>query len=182
LIGLLFVAIFIQPERTFHPMSMGEEHYQRLAEATLLGLSNAFVVSSLALIPEISLDWINLVLGTFGVILAIQLGQRFSLLHRHGSRRRAPSRDSLRAISLSVVAAVLYAMQGLLGLRMMLWPDDESLIRLLALIIVGIYVLGIARAWTLLGDPRHGWSGWLNPLQDLETTSNPDNVGDGSTR
>jgi hypothetical protein len=38
----------------------------------------------------------------------------------------------------------------------------------LAAIVISIYTLGMLRAWTLLGDPQHGWSGWLNPLQDLE--------------
>ena len=38
-------------------------------------------------------------------------------------------------------------------------------------IIIGLYALGMLRAWTLLGDPQHGWSGWVNPLQDLEPAS-----------
>jgi hypothetical protein len=33
----------------------------------------------------------------------------------------------------------------------------------LALVIIGLYALAMLRAWTLLGDPQHGWSGWLNP-------------------
>jgi hypothetical protein len=34
------------------------------------------------------------------------------------------------------------------------------------------------RAWTLLGDPQHGWSGWFNPLQDLPARSEPDEPED----
>jgi hypothetical protein len=41
-------------------------------------------------------------------------------------------------------------------------------VRWLAAIVIIIYTLGMLRAWTLLGDPQHGWSGWLNPLQDIE--------------
>jgi hypothetical protein len=53
------------------------------------------------------------------------------------------------------------------GLRLILQPTDEDAFRWLGAIIIGLYALGMLRAWTLLGDPQHGWSGWLNPLQDL---------------
>jgi hypothetical protein len=41
----------------------------------------------------------------------------------------------------------------------------------LAVTIIGLYALGIVRAWTLLGNPRHGWSGLINPLQDVENVT-----------
>jgi hypothetical protein len=57
--------------------------------------------------------------------------------------------------------------ESLLGLRLIWEPTEEAAFGWLAVIIIGIYALGIARAWTLLGDPQYGWSGWLNPLQDM---------------
>jgi hypothetical protein len=168
LIGLLFVAISIQPQRTFDPMGDTGELRQRLAEATLLTLTDAFVVSSLALIPDISLEWVNLILGVIGGLTAAHLARRFAHLHQHGVSRLAPSRDRFRVISLSVVGVALFALQGMVGLRLLMEPEDVGAVRTLALVILGLYVLGIIRAWILLGDPRHGWSGWINPLQDLD--------------
>ena len=77
----------------------------------------------------------------------------------------------------------MYAIEGLLGLRLILRPADVEAYRWLAVIIIALYGLGILRAWTLLGDPQHGWSGWLNPLQDLlerEATSETDVPADAS--
>jgi hypothetical protein len=62
---------------------------------------------------------------------------------------------------------VVFAIEALLGLLFVLQPTDADVLRGLAFVIVCIYVVGILRAWTLLGDPQYGWSGWLNPLQDL---------------
>jgi hypothetical protein len=166
LIGLLFVAISIQPERTFNPMSDTGELYQRLAEATLLTLTDAFLVSTVALIPGIDTAWLNVFLGVLGTLTALHLARRFLRLHQHNSRRLTPSRDRLRVISLSVIVTALFVVQVVIGFRLMMDSTGEGSIRSLALVIVGLYLLGIARAWILLGDPQHGWSGWLNPLRD----------------
>lgn len=166
LIGLLFVAISIQPERTFNPMGDVGELYQRLAEATLLTLTDAFLVSTVALIPDIDTAWLNVCLGILGTLAALHLARRFLRLHQHNSARLVPSRDRLRVISLSVIVTALFVVQVLVGLRLMRDSTGEDPTRSLALVIVGLYILGIARAWILLGDPQHGWSGWLNPLRD----------------
>lgn len=166
LIGLLFVAISIQPERTFRPMGDTGELYQRLAEATLLTLTDAFLVSTVALIPDINVAWLNVFLGALGTLAALHLARQFLRLHQHNSRRLEPSRDRLRVISLSVIVTGLFVVQVLVGLQLMMDPTGEGPTRSLAVVIVGLYLLGIARAWILLGDPQHGWSGWLNPLRD----------------
>ena len=147
--------------------------HQRLAEATLLSLFNGFVVSCVALIPDVNIGRIALVLRGAGVLIAAQLVVFLARSHRHVVSGRPPWLHRLRVVSLSVVATLLYAIEGLLGLQLILRPHIEDGVRWLAAIVIGIYALGMLRAWTLLGDPHHGWSGWLNPLQDLgpEATS-----------
>ena len=169
-IGLLFVAISILPQRTFDPLAVAGVQHQRLAEATLLTLGNGFVMSCVALVPGVAVGWIAMVLGAACVFIAAQLVRFLARSHRHGSSRHAPWPHLLRVVSLSLVATMVYAVQCLLGLRLLLQPTDASPFRWLALIIIALYALGIVRAWTLLGDPQHGWSGWLNPLQDLVAT------------
>jgi hypothetical protein len=171
-VGLLFIAISISPQ------------HQRLAEATLLSLFNGFVVSCVGLIPEVNIGWIALVLGTAGALIATQLVGFLARSHRHVVSRRPPWLHRLRVVSLSVIATFLYAIEALLGLQLILRPHDEDGVRWLAVIVISIYTLGMLRAWTLLGDPQYGWSGWLNPLQDLtlepEATSETDNPMDAA--
>jgi hypothetical protein len=165
-VGLLFVAISIGPQRTFGDAADLDAPRQHLAEATFLTLANGFVVSSIALIPTINVGWVALGGGIWGFATAIHLSWRFARFHCHGDRRRWPWRHPLRAASLSLVATVVYALEGLLGLRLALHPSDAAAFGWLAVVIVGLYALAILRAWTLLGDPQHGWSGWFNPLLD----------------
>ena len=172
-VGLLFVAISIGPQRTFGDAAMGAPR-QHLAEATFLTLLNGFVLSSLALIPGIIVGWVAFVLGIAGILLAIHLIWLFARFHRHGRGRYPPWRDLLRVISLSLIATVVFAIESVVGLRLILRPADVDAFRWLGAIIIGLYALGMLRAWTLLGDPRYGWSGWLNPLQDLPTPSEAD--------
>lgn len=167
-VGLLFVAISIGPHRTFGGLTITSAPRQHLAEAAFLTLVNGFVVSSIALIPGSAVGWVALVLGVWGVFAAGRLGSLFARFHFHGSAPGTPWRDVLRAVSLSAIAAVVFAIEALLGLLFVLQPTDADVLRGLAFVIVGLYLLGILRAWTLLGDPQYGWSGWLNPLQDLE--------------
>ena len=179
-VGLLFVAISIGPQRTFGNPAMAAPR-QRLAEATFLTLANGFVVSSLALIPTINVGWVALICGMWGTAAAAFLAWRFAQFHRHGARRVAPWRHLLRVVSLSLLATVVYVIEGLLGLRLIGEPLDEAAFGWLAVIIIGLYALGIARAWTLLGDPQYGWSGWLNPLQDMPARVEADVPKDASS-
>jgi hypothetical protein len=176
---LLFVAISVGPQRTFGTPAMAVPR-QHLAEVTFLALANGFVVSSLALIPTINVGWVALVCGMWGAVAAAYLAWRFTQFHRHGACRHAPWRHLLRVVSLSLVATVVYVIESLLGLRLILEPSNEAVFGWLAVIIIGIYTLGIARAWTLLGDPQYGWSGWLNPLQDMPARVEADVLKDAS--
>lgn len=162
-IGLLFVALSLHPERTFrHPAADGVPR-QLLTEATLLSLGNGFVLSCVALLSTLDVGWIALGSGCWGVLWAARLAQLLARSHRHA---RAAWPHRLRVMSLSLVAVVLYASQVGLGLILLRQPASTAAWTGLALIILGVYALGLARAWILLGDPRYGWSGRLNPLAD----------------
>src|SRR5262249_23954192 len=136
------------------------------AESTFLTLVNGFVVSSIALIPGVNVGWFAIVLGVAGALIAAHLAWVLARFHRHRPRYPAPWRHLLRAAGPSLVATVVGAIEAVLGLRLVLRPTDAAAWRGLALVVVGLYALGIVRVWVLLGDPRYRWSGWLNPLQD----------------
>src|SRR5215212_129095 len=108
LIGLLFVAISIGPQRTFDPLAIAGAQHQRLAEATLLTMSNGFIVSCVALVPGVDIGWIVLALGAAGTPIAIHLVLFLARAHRHEGSRRALWLHLLRVVSLSLIAVVLY--------------------------------------------------------------------------
>jgi len=165
-VGLLFVAISISPQVTFGDPAVNGALRQRLAEGTFLTLVNGFVVSSIALIPSINVGWVAFVLGFAGVLTAAHLGWLFVNFHWHGARTVRQELHLPRSVSLSLIATVIYAIEAVLGLRLILQSADRNPFAWLAVIITSLYALGIFRAWALLGDLRYGWSSWLNPLQD----------------
>lgn len=167
LIGLLFVALSIHPQRTFGASGMAAAQQQRLAEATLLTLINGFVISSVALIPQINAGAVAVVLGGVGGVTAAVVSLRVASLHQHHASRLANLQHWPRVILLGALATALYAGQVVIGLHLLREPDDGSPFLWLGLVMISLYAVGVVRAWTLLGNPQHGWSGWLNPLQDL---------------
>jgi hypothetical protein len=167
LIGLLFVAISIHPRNTFEAANAAGAQNQRLAEATLLALLNGFVVSSIALIPGANPGGVALVFGVAGFLAATFVCFRAAGLHRHNASRLTSWRHVSRVVLLGAIASGLYALQAALGLEIVRDSPGGAAFPRLAMAIVGLYAVGVVRAWTLLGNPQHGWSGWLNPLQDL---------------
>ena len=163
-VGLLFVAISIAPQRTFDDDNGMGAPRQHLAEATYLTLVNGFVVSSIALVPTVNVGWLVLALGLLGVVAAAHLGTLIARFHQHGAGRHAPWRHLLRVAGVTCLAVGVYLFETLLGLRLILEPGNETVYGWLAVTIIGLYALGTARAWTLLGNPRHGWSGLHKPF------------------
>jgi hypothetical protein len=177
-VGLLFVAISIAPQRTFEDVTGMSAPRQHLAEATFLTLINGFVVSSIALVPTVNVGWFVLALGMLGVVAAAHLGLVIARFHQHGGAHHAPWRHLVRVAGVTCLAVVVYLFETLLGVRLILDPANEVIYGWLAVTIIGLYALGIVRAWTLLGNPRHGWSGLINPLQDVEDVRVPDSAED----
>lgn len=176
LIGLLFVAISIHPQRTFDLLAIRGASVQGLAEATLLVLLNGFIVSSIALVPGLNVGWIALLFGAGGAYIAATVSRRVAGLHRHSALRRRAWGHKLHVMLLGLISTVLYLIQSVLALQLLVEPRGQNPIRGLAVVVVGLYFVGIVRAWTLLGDPQQGWSGWLNPLQDLVVPGEPDTL------
>lgn len=185
-IGLLFVAISIHPQLTFRRSAGDGVPRQYLAEATLVTLGNGFVVSCVALIPGVNVGWAAFIGGVWGVVAAARLAVLLAKAHRHDAVSRL---HLLRVTSLSMTAVVVYAAEVVVGVTLLRQPESLAAWSGLALIVICIDVLGLARAWILLGDPRQGWSGWLNPLRDRAAADAPSeptpsiaNVGRRSAR
>ena len=139
LIGLLFVAIAIEPKNIFGASPQRE----LAANGAFTSLVNAFLISMLALVPGVTFGWAAIIVAGLSLVSTI--------LHTLDRSRR-----DQRVIDGSLVhtgaALLLYGLEMFFGIQMVLQPS-RSLDGLYPLIyvLVAIYGVALARAWSLLG-------------------------------
>src|SRR5437764_454989 len=102
LLGLLFVAVSIAPERTVGAGAPVER--QVVAESVFTALVDAFFTSMAGAIPDISLGSVTLALGAFAVFQTLHVGWRLW-------PRRFVARSVLQRLTLVVIALVIYGLQ-----------------------------------------------------------------------
>src|SRR4029079_4481800 len=73
LIGLLCVAISINPERTFGREARSGR--QQVASGAFTALVNAFFISTGALIPHTQVAYLTLIMGGIGLLNSLRLGR-----------------------------------------------------------------------------------------------------------
>jgi hypothetical protein len=156
LIGLLFVSVSIAPERVFGRRA--EAGRQLLALSSFTALANAFFVSFGSLIPNVPLGVLVVVPGL------VAASQTLSLLRLVPSWRH--DRTLLRGLTLFGVSGVIYAYEIAIGFRLWSAPADTAALTVLLELLLGVYAIGLARAWELLGaSHRRGIAGgavrWL---------------------
>ncbi len=147
LIGLLFVAISISTERL--SQSGAAATHRVRATAALTAFTNVLAISLFALIPGHKLGPSALSVGAAG--LAFVLASLISLL-RQSRRTWGLARDALFLLGLTIA----FALQVVEGARLIAHGTDEDAASNLAILVVVIALLGIARAWELIGGPTYG--------------------------
>jgi hypothetical protein len=137
LIGLLFVAVSIAPERTFGESA---DRLRRAdAERAFAALGNIFFVSLAAVLPHSSLQAI-------AVIAALTLIQVARLAFIAWRTRG----DTYPWTQLGLISVVIYAFQLSLAIRMIFGSDTDGLIW----VVVGLYSYALGTSWGLLGAER----------------------------
>jgi uncharacterized membrane protein YczE len=169
LIGLLFVAVSIAPERVFGPG--GEAVKRALALSAFTALANAFFASFGSLIPHLD----------FGVMVVVVGGaaglQTLALLTMLPSWRR--ERTLIRSGLLFVVSAFVYGYEIAIGVQLLAKPFDPSLMTALLALLLGVFAIGLARAWELLGAPQGRGpfsllTAWLERRAEPANTAKPE--------
>ncbi len=145
LIGLLFVAISVAPEP---PEGESRIEMDVRAGIAFSVLTDALVVSLFALIPGTQMGEVAVVVACAG--LATCLGLGVVLARTPGENHR------LRRSRPLVTQAAVFVFQLLIGLRLDDHPHDLSNIRSLAVLTVVFFVVGIGRAWQLIGARETG--------------------------
>jgi hypothetical protein len=148
LIGLLFVAISVSVDRLNREEAAAQVHRIR-AVAALTAFTNAIAVSLFALIPGEKIGITSVVVAATGLLFVA--ASMLSLV-RLRQVRWATVRDAVFLVGLGVV----FVLQFVEGLGVIADPANSGDVNTIAILVVCCFLIGIARAWELIGGPSIG--------------------------
>jgi hypothetical protein len=166
LTGLLFVAMSVSPTRG--KAASGHVVQQVRAAAALLAFTNALAVSLFGLVPGTNVGYPAFALGIIGLMFtaagARSIFSTRSMLRRHWRRQ-----VGLIGLLLAIFGTELANGAILLGR-----PSTINSVQGISYAIVASLIVGVARAWELVGDRDTGiiasiavLTGHDHPLSDL---------------
>lgn len=160
LTGLLFVALSVAP----HPVRSSRRHViqQVRAAAALLAFNNALVVSLFGLVPQTNVGYPAAALGVIGIMFAAAAA-RSVIAAAPRSRRQWLSQMSLLNLLI-----VIFGTELVCAIYLLLHPGSTEPKQLIGYALVTSLVVGIARAWELVGDRDTGLSASIAVLTGHE--------------
>jgi hypothetical protein len=173
LLGLLFVAVSISPERTFGRGAAPER--QGVAGNAFTALIVAFFISTSALLPGNNVGDTSVFTAGVGLFTSARLGIQLVRYHIQSHSRTQPHLRTqplwlrlVRALVTVIGSLVLYGYLFAASVQLLRQPKDIHAVAAVATLVMVCCGLGLFRAWELLGGPRQGMMGWLNPLHDSD--------------
>jgi hypothetical protein len=160
LVGLLFVAVSVNPGRNAGPSAPPER--QAVSASAYTALINAFFISLVSLIGADSLGGVAVVIGSLSLVATLRLVA--DLFPPHVSRWVYARHTGFLAIGV-----IIYGLQIVYGWQYLSHGDNADYAYTLAYLVIAAYGVGLTRAWQLLGAKRRSvFFAWFSPLKDLE--------------
>jgi hypothetical protein len=144
LLGLLFVSISISPEDKIAEDAPIERRTS--AQGALTLLINAFFLSLASLLPS-NFGIPVTIFATLSFVLTLQ--NSINLLRPHPDASKLSSR-----LFIALANLLTYVAQGYYGILLIMNPNNPVPVFALTNLLLVVYVLGIVRAWQLLGGVR----------------------------
>lgn len=171
LIGLLFVALSVAPERVLGP-DASEVHAVRAA-ATLTAFTNALTVSLFGLVPGLNIGGATTAVALIGLLFVAGSLLRVLPVWRDGQIQ-------LREMSFLVGLLVVFAIELVAGIGLLEHSRDPSDLQTVCILVVVCFLIGIARAWELVGGPSVSLGGQL--VSRARTRRTPNASGEDDPR
>jgi hypothetical protein len=143
LTGLLFVAISVAPRRG--PAAGPVVIQQIRAAAALLCFVNALAVSLYGLVPDGNIGYPALTLGVIGISFVAAAVR--SVL----SSGSAP-RQKLAQVGLFTLLLLIFGTGVVSGIAVIANPGDRGQVQVIGYALVSSLIVGLSRAWELIGD------------------------------
>ena len=163
LIGLLFVAISVAPERVLGP-DASEVHGVRAA-ATLTAFTNALTVALFGLVPGLNVGVAATVVAIVGMLFITGCIMRAAPAWR---ARRLRLWDLVFLVALLVV----FVLQLIAGIKLDRHAGNAGDLEIICVLVIVCFLFGIARAWELVGGPSMRPSRQL--IERLQASRKPD--------
>ena len=148
LLGLLFVAIAVEPKSIVGELSPVESRSR--ASSAYTALLNIFFISLLGTIRGSGLGFTALILAAVGLATVLGIGVNLW--------RESPHRRSVLSlgIGLWLGSTVIYTLELWYGWQIVRDPGNRAHIYALAYVLVALYAVALGRAWELLGAREQG--------------------------
>jgi hypothetical protein len=159
LIGLLFVAVSVSPERVRRTTTHAEYHAR--ASAAMILFTNALVLSLMTLVPGSSPGWWALASGVSILLFDAAVTRSIVTAARH----RLGHWSSL---SLALALLVIAGFEIYAGIRLITEPGNWDPLRTVYYVLIGDLAFGIARGWQLMNMRR------ITVLSSLRTLARGD--------
>jgi hypothetical protein len=147
LTGLLFVAMSVAHRNS--PADRPVVIEQVRAAASILAFTNALTVSLFGLVPGNNIGYPATVMAVIGIFFTAA-GTR-SIFSGRVPRRHIP-----RQLALIALLLLMFAFELAGGIDLILNPHSAGATGLVSNLLVGLLIIGIARAWELVGDRATG--------------------------
>lgn len=165
LTGLLFVAMSVAPRRV--PASGPVVIRQVRAAAALLSFVNALAVSLFGLVPDSNIGYPAVVMGLIGILFT-------AAAMRSVVSSKATRYQKLRQAGLFALLFLIFGTELVSGSAVIADPRSDGQVQVIGYALVTSLIVGIARAWELVGDRDTGMLASLAVL--VGHTPGPDGI------